>query len=273
MAGAGLCCACMHSATYIACITTLIACFNTKRSHNRASKPHIRSIPRQPLFAFQRQHPLKCFIMAVMDTYTWIFAVSVIVAFLAAFGIGANDLANSFGSSVGTKALTMWQCVIIASVCEFCGALFLGASVTNTIKSGITNVNFFKPYPALFMYGFFAVLCAAAFWDNFAAYLEFPVSTTHTTVGAIIGMTLVLGGGDAVVWSASKSSFPYFQVGCCCGFFCCCALTLFFVSPTQHFFNNNNPPDYRALLQSSPPGLCRPSHLVSSLPFCGFSSA
>lgn len=52
----------------------------------------------------------------------------------------------------------------------------------------------------------------AAFWDNFASYLELPVSTTHTTVGAIIGMALVIGGGDAVVWSASSTTFPYFKV-------------------------------------------------------------
>lgn len=145
----------------------------------------------------------------VYSEYTWIFVLSIIVAFFVAFGIGANDLANSFGSSVGTKAIKMWQAVIIAGFCEFLGAFFLGASVTDTVKSGVVNVSQFKNVPGLFMYGFFAAMCAAAFWDNFACYLEFPVSTTHTTIGAIMGMALVIGGGDGVTWWQSRDSFPY----------------------------------------------------------------
>lgn len=149
--------------------------------------------------------------MAVLSEYTWIFALAVVFAFFAAFGIGANDLANSFGSSVGTKALRMWQAVLIAAVCEFSGALLLGAGVTDTIKSGIANPQSFAATPAVFMYGFFAVIIAAAFWDNMACQLELPVSTTHTTVGATIGFALAAEGGSAVIWSASKSTFPYFK--------------------------------------------------------------
>lgn len=103
----------------------------------------------------------------VYSEYTWIFVLSIPIAFMVAFGIGANDLANSFGSSVGTKALKMWQAVIIAGICEFLGAFFLGASVTDTVKSGVVNVSQFRPVPGLFLFGFFAAMCAAAFWDNF----------------------------------------------------------------------------------------------------------
>lgn len=108
----------------------------------------------------------------VYSEYTWIFVLSIPVSFFVAFGIGANDLANSFGSSVGTKALKMWQAVIVAGICEFLGAFFLGASVTDTVKSGVVNVSQFRPVPGLFLYGFFAAMCSAAIWDNLGEFLE-----------------------------------------------------------------------------------------------------
>ncbi|CAL8471759.1 g11301 [Coccomyxa elongata] len=145
------------------------------------------------------------------DQYTWVFALSVIVAFFAAFGIGANDVANSFASSVGAKALTMVQAIMVAAVCEFLGASLLGAGVTDTIRSNIAKVGLFTATPDLLMWGMFSVMIAAAFWDNLSCHLELPVSTTHTTVGGVVGMALVLRGGSAVMWHASKSEFPYFQ--------------------------------------------------------------
>jgi solute carrier family 20 (sodium-dependent phosphate transporter) len=147
----------------------------------------------------------------VYSEYTWIFVVGILVACVAAFGIGANDVANSFGSSVGTKALTMWQAVLIAAVCEFLGAFFLGAGVTDTVKSGVANTGYFADLPDVFMYGFLCVLIAAAIWDNLACHLELPVSTTHTTIGAVVGFCLASGGSDAVIWAKSKDEFPYFS--------------------------------------------------------------
>ena len=91
---------------------------------------------------------------------------------VAAFGIGANDVANSFASSVGAKALTMGQAIMVAAVMEFGGAVLLGSSVTDTIKGGITKLSVFEATPDIFLYGFVCALIAAAFWDNFACHLS-----------------------------------------------------------------------------------------------------
>eukprot|EP00898_Chlorokybus_atmophyticus_P000453 jgi/Chlat1/1408/Chrsp12S00101 len=149
--------------------------------------------------------------MAVLDSYTWIFGVGTVFSFISAFGIGANDIANAFASSVGSKALTMPQVILIGAVCEFTGAILLGASVTDTIKSKIAKPEAFAATPELLMYGFLCVLIAAAFWDNLASHLGLPVSTTHTTVGGTVGMAIVLRGFNAVIWSKKKSSFPKFD--------------------------------------------------------------
>ena len=135
--------------------------------------------------------------------------MSCIVAFIAAFGIGANDVANSFASSVGAKAITLPQALLIAAVCEFSGAVLLGSGVTDTIKGGIANPQLFAGTPDLFLYGFFCVMLAAAFWDNFSCHLHLPVSTTHTTVGGTVGMALAIYGGNAVIWSTKKAEFPF----------------------------------------------------------------
>ncbi|KAL3158523.1 hypothetical protein ABBQ38_010750 [Trebouxia sp. C0009 RCD-2024] len=145
------------------------------------------------------------------DQYTWVFGIALIVAFGAAFGIGANDVANSFGTSVGAKAITIFQAVIIAAVCEFLGAVLLGANVTDTIKSNIAKQAPFVNNPELLMFGMFMVLCTACIWDNLCCHLELPVSTTHTTIGAIVGMTVVLRGFNAVVWSQHQDAFPYIK--------------------------------------------------------------
>lgn len=117
--------------------------------------------------------------------------------------------ANSFATTVASRALTLGQVVIVAGICEFAGAVLLGAGVTNTIKSGVADLNAFVDIPSVLMYGFLAVSMTTAFWDNTASYLAMPVSMTHTTVGATVGMALALEGGSAVIWSAEKDEFPY----------------------------------------------------------------
>ncbi|GAQ90943.1 hypothetical protein KFL_007050040, partial [Klebsormidium nitens] len=156
--------------------------------------------------------------MVQFEQYTWIFAIGTIVSFVCAFGIGANDVANSFATSVGSRALSMPQAIMIAAVCEFLGALLLGAGVTDTVKNKIANVALFNNTPELLMMGMLAVMITAAFWDNFACHLELPVSTTHTTVGAIVGMAWVIRGRYAVVWSklnintaTGDNDFPYLK--------------------------------------------------------------
>jgi len=108
----------------------------------------------------------------ITSDYTWLFGISCIFSFVCAFGIGANDVANSFASSVGAKALTMGQAILVAAVMEFGGAVLLGASVTDTIKGGITKSSSFEKTPDVFLYGFVCVMIAAAFWDNFACHMS-----------------------------------------------------------------------------------------------------
>lgn len=143
------------------------------------------------------------------DDYTWILAFGIIAAFFTAFGIGANDVANSFGSSVGSKAITIRQAVIIAAVFEFCGAFFLGSSVTDTVRKKIADVNVYIREPELLMFGMMCVIIATGIWLILASYLEMPVSTTHSAVGGVIGMTIALKGVDSVIWNETKDEFPY----------------------------------------------------------------
>jgi len=131
-----------------------------------------------------------------------------------AWGIGANDVANSFATSVGAKALTLKQAVLVAAVCEFGGAILLGSGVTDTIKSGIAKPEAYTYSPDLLMYGMLCALLSAGIWLALATFLELPVSTTHTIVGSIIGMSMVAAGADSVVWySAPKGGDNPFPGG------------------------------------------------------------
>lgn len=141
--------------------------------------------------------------------YLWILIAGGINSFFDACGIGANDLANSFGTTYGSKVLTMTQIIGIASVCEFSGAMLLGAPVTNTLAGSISNVAFFKAQPHVLMYGMLSALAASTTWLYTATYLELPVSTTHSIVGGIMGFSLVYKGVEGVVWSKSLPDFPY----------------------------------------------------------------
>ncbi|PRW33685.1 2,3-bisphosphoglycerate-independent phosphoglycerate mutase isoform B [Chlorella sorokiniana] len=145
------------------------------------------------------------------NEFTWVFVCSIFLALFVAYGIGANDVANAFGSSVGAKALTMKQAIVVAAICEFGGAVLLGAGVTSTIRSNIANLNDYKNKPDLYMYGMLCALLATGIWLIVASYFELPVSTTHSIVGSVIGMSMVAAGASSVVWSKSKDSFPYLE--------------------------------------------------------------
>ena len=130
-------------------------------------------------------------------------------SFLDAAGIGSNDLANSFGTTYGSKVLTVTQIIILASIFEFSGALLLGSPVTNTLAGSISNVAFFKAQPYVLMYGMLCALAGSTTWLYTATYLGLPVSTTHSIVGGIMGFSLVYKGVDGVVWLKSIPDFPY----------------------------------------------------------------
>jgi sodium-dependent phosphate transporter len=141
--------------------------------------------------------------------YTWILVAGAINSFIDACGIGANDLANSFGTTYGSKVLTLAQIVGLASVFEFTGAMLLGAPVTNTLAGSISNVAYFKSQPYVLMYGMLSALAASSTWLYTATYLGLPVSTTHSIVGGIMGFSLVYKGVEGVVWNKTIPDFPY----------------------------------------------------------------
>lgn len=122
--------------------------------------------------------------------------------FYMAWNIGANDVANAMGTSVGSGALTLRQAVMVAAVLEFSGAFFFGSNVSKTIQSGIIDVNSFASSPMTLVYGMFSVLIAAGVWLQIASYYGWPVSTTHTIVGAVVGFGIVCGGMDSIHWSS-----------------------------------------------------------------------
>ena len=117
-----------------------------------------------------------------------------------AWGIGANDVANAMGTSVGSGAITFKQAVVIAAVFELAGAILAGGEVTKTIRKGIIDVSSLSGTPELLVYGMTASLLAAGIWLLVASRMGWPVSTTHSIVGAIVGFAAAGIGMDAVSW-------------------------------------------------------------------------
>jgi len=124
-----------------------------------------------------------------------------IVGLYMAWNIGANDVANAMGTSVGSGALTLRQAVALAGILEFAGAVLVGGYVTDTVRKGIVDPGIFADEPMMLAYGMTAALAAAAIWLNLATILGWPVSTTHSIVGAISGFGIVVGGVGTVSWS------------------------------------------------------------------------
>ena len=141
--------------------------------------------------------------------YLWIVITGGIFAFFAAGGIGSNDAANAFATSVGSKALTLKQAVVLAAIFETAGAVLMGNHVTDTIRKGIADYKCFEGDADLLMYGCMWVILSVGLWLFLASYLEMPVSTTHSCVGGMIGMAIVLKGSDCVIWYKPVETFPY----------------------------------------------------------------
>jgi phosphate/sulfate permease len=123
--------------------------------------------------------------------------------FYMAWNIGANDVANAMGTSVGSGALTMKRAIIVAAVFEFAGALLVGSHVTDTVRKGMIDLSIFTTMDDgvnILMYGMLASLLAAGVWLQIATYFGWPVSTTHSIVGAVVGFGVVAGGVSAVEW-------------------------------------------------------------------------
>ena len=117
-----------------------------------------------------------------------------------AWSIGANDVANAMGTSVGSRALTINQAILIAAIFEFLGAFLVGDHVTSTIKQGIVDPAFFAADPLDFAKGMTIALLVTAAWLSVASFHGMPVSTTHSIIGAVIGFGLVAQGPEAIIW-------------------------------------------------------------------------
>ena len=136
-----------------------------------------------------------------MDSATIYIVLAALFGVFMAWGIGANDVANAMATSVGSKALTIKQAIFVAAIFEFLGAVLAGGEVTSTIRKGIVDVDLLSGSPELLVYGMLAALLAAATWLLIASHKGWPVSTTHSIVGAIVGFAAVGIGIDAVQWS------------------------------------------------------------------------
>jgi PiT family inorganic phosphate transporter len=135
-----------------------------------------------------------------MDHGQLFIILAIIFAFLMAWGVGANDVANAMGTSVGSRALTIGQAIIIAAIFEALGSMLAGGQVTDTIRGQIINAAMLKDHPEIMVYGMLAALLAAASWLVIATIFSWPVSTTHSIVGAVIGFGLIEVGPGAIYW-------------------------------------------------------------------------
>jgi PiT family inorganic phosphate transporter len=139
--------------------------------------------------------------MEIIAAYgTAMIILAVIFGLYMTWGIGANDLANAMGTSVGAGAVTVKQAIGIAIIFEFLGALLAGGHVTKTIRKGIIDPSSITSNPEILVYGMLAALLAAAVWLMVASSKGWPVSTTHSIIGAIIGFALVGIGPESVKW-------------------------------------------------------------------------
>ena len=136
-----------------------------------------------------------------MEFSLWYLGLAAAFGLFMAWGIGANDVANAMATSVGSKALTIKQAILVAAVFEFAGAFLAGGQVTATIRKGIIDASSVESNPELLIFGMLAALLAAAVWLLVASRKGWPVSTTHSIVGAIVGFAVVGIGVDSVYWS------------------------------------------------------------------------
>lgn len=135
-----------------------------------------------------------------LHEYDYLLAVGTIFAFLDAWNIGANDAANSWASSVSSRSVSYIQAMCLGSALEFAGAVGVGGRVADTIRTKVVDVSAFEESPALLMLGMVCAITASALYLSLATRLGMPVSTTHSILGAVLGMGIGALGSGGVVW-------------------------------------------------------------------------
>ena len=141
--------------------------------------------------------------MQILAEYgTVLIVIAIIFAVYMTWGIGANDVANVMGTSVGSGAITVKTAIIIAAIFEFGGAALAGGHVTKTIRKGMIDPSSIADNPEILVFGMLSALLAAAIWLMVASFRGWPVSTTHSIVGAIVGFAIVGIGFESVKWAA-----------------------------------------------------------------------
>jgi PiT family inorganic phosphate transporter len=147
--------------------------------------------------------PVLCQKISMLNTSEVVFlqlGAMAALAFYVAANLGANDVANSMGTSVGSKALTLQQAIIVAGILEFSGAVLFGQGVSETLATGVVNAQVFAAKPQVFLIGMVSVLIACGIWLQIATSRGLPVSSSHAVVGAIAGFSCVAAGINAVDW-------------------------------------------------------------------------
>ncbi|KAE9551853.1 hypothetical protein FO519_004927 [Halicephalobus sp. NKZ332] len=133
--------------------------------------------------------------------FLWFVILGFLLAFLLGAGMGANDVSNAFGTSVGSKVLTIKKAYILATIMETFGTVLLGFNVADTMRKGVVDVNLYEDDPGALMLGQVAILAAGTTWLAIATFLKLPVSTTHSVVGATIGFSILFKGFDGIQWT------------------------------------------------------------------------
>lgn len=133
-----------------------------------------------------------------MEPVLILVIIATIAGLYLAFNIGANDVANTMGTAVGSQAMTIKQAIVLAAIFEFLGALLIGDEVSRTIKQGFVSPTIFAADPYGFALGMTAAILATALWLQFATIRGLPVSTTHSIVGAVLGFAIMYGGFDDI---------------------------------------------------------------------------
>ncbi|PKS08739.1 hypothetical protein jhhlp_004792 [Lomentospora prolificans] len=136
----------------------------------------------------------------VLHQYDYIFAIGTIFAFLDAWNIGANDVANSWANAVAARSVTYLQAMILASIMEFVGATAVGARVADTIRTKIVDTALYEHDPAMLMLGMTTAVIGSSLFLTLATKLGLPISTTHSILGGVLGMGVATVGADGILW-------------------------------------------------------------------------